>query len=96
MVCCTIDTIRDTTKIQVGTFILLLFCFIFCVYTMRFISMVIVKVIIFTCVIHAVTVCGRNQKQLLAIRRDHYSVYDNKNKGGRRGGILDELNASDN
>ena len=58
MVCCTLDAIKETTKIQVGTFI-----FLFFVYAMRFISMFIVKEIIFTCVIYALTVCGTDQKQ---------------------------------
>ena len=60
MVCCTIDTIKETTNIQVDTFIFIV-CFLFCVYNMRFISMVMVKEIIFTCVIYSVTVCGTDR-----------------------------------
>ena len=45
--------------------------------------MIIVKKIIFTYVIYAVTVCGIYQKQSLVTRTDHYSVYDNENEGGR-------------
>ena len=44
MVCCTLDTIKLTTKIQMVTFFPL--CWLFCVYDMRFISMIIVKEII--------------------------------------------------
>ena len=35
--------IKETTKIQVDTFIFLFLYFLFCVYAMRFISVVIVK-----------------------------------------------------
>ena len=59
---------------------------------MRFFSAVIVKVIIFICIIYAVTFCGTYCMQSLAIRTDNYSVYDNENEGGRwGGGIFDEL-----
>ena len=63
IVCCTLDTIKEMTKIQVDTLILISLCFLFCVYAMKFISMVIVKEIIFTCVIYAVTVYRTDQKQ---------------------------------
>ena len=43
MVCCTLDAIKEVTKIQVDNFNLLFFSFLFYVYTMRFISVVIVK-----------------------------------------------------
>ena len=62
MVCFNINVIKKTTKIQVDTFIFILFCFIFCVYAMIFILMVIVKEIIFTCTIYSVTVCGTDCK----------------------------------
>ena len=49
------------------------------------------------CVIYAVTGCGTNQKQSLAIRSDHSSAFDKKNEGGRwGGGFVDELIGSDN
>ena len=76
MVCFTLNTIKEMNKMQVGNFIFLFLCLLFCVYTMRFISMVIAKENIFTCVIYAVTVCGTNRKQSLSIRTDHSSVYD--------------------
>ena len=44
--CCTLDTIKATTKMQVDTSILLLFYCLFCVHGMRIISMFIVKEII--------------------------------------------------
>ena len=77
MMCCMNDDIKATTKIQADNFILLFFCQLLCVYAMRFIYMVVAKEIIFTCVIYAVTICGTNRKQPLAIRMDHYSVYKN-------------------
>ena len=79
MVCCTLGSIKATNNIQDDIFILLFFCCLFCVYSMRFISMVIVKEIIFTYVIYAVTLCRTYQKQSLAIITDYYSVYDNEN-----------------
>ena len=63
MVCCTLDAIKEMTNIQVDNFILPFFCFLFCVYDMRFISIVIVKKIIFTCVIYVVTVCRNHRNQ---------------------------------
>ena len=63
MVCCTLESIKETTKIQVDTFTFLFFCFLFCVYYMGFISMVIVKEIIFIYVIYFMTVCRTDQKQ---------------------------------
>ena len=65
------------TKMQVDTFILLLLCFLFGVYAMRFIYMVIVKEIVFSCVTYGLTLYGTDQKQLLAIKMDHYSLYGN-------------------
>ena len=65
---------------------------------MIFISIVILKEIIFTCVIYAVTVCGTDQKQQLAIITDHSSVYYNKMKEADGGGVgifVDELIRSD-
>ena len=63
MVWFTIEDIKETTKIQVDAFILFFLCLIFCVYAIRFISMVIVKEIIFACVIYAVPACVTDQKQ---------------------------------
>ena len=67
MLCCTLGAIKNKTKIQVDHFIFLLFCFLLCFYAIRFISMVVMKGIIFTCVIYAVTIYETNQKQWLAI-----------------------------
>ena len=58
-------------------FILLFFCCLFGVYAMRFIYMVIVKEILFSCVTYGLTLYGTDQKQLLAIKMDHYSLYGN-------------------
>ena len=77
MVCCTLDAIKETTQIQVGNFIIIFFCLLFCDYAMRFIPMVIVKEVIFTCVTYAVTVCETDWKQKLAIRTDNSIIYDN-------------------
>ena len=63
MVCFTLEAIKAATKIQVDTFILLLFCCLFFVYDTIFIPMVTVKVIIFTCIVYSVTVCGTNHNQ---------------------------------
>ena len=52
MVCRTLYDIKTRTKMQVDTFILLFFCFRFDVSVMIFIYMVIVKEIVFTCVIY--------------------------------------------
>ena len=53
--------------------------------TMKFISMVFVKEIIFNCVMYAVTVCGTDWKQSLYTIKDSYLVYTNENK--ESGGI---------
>ena len=63
MVCCTLGAIKATTKMQMDTFILFLLCCIFCVYAVKFISMVIMKEIIFTCVMYAATFCVTNRTQ---------------------------------
>ena len=68
MVCCTLDAIKATTKMQVDTFIH--FSSVDFFNAMKFISMVIVKEIIFTCVMYAVTVCGTDLKQSLNTRTD--------------------------
>ena len=61
MVCHTLDTIRARTKMQVDTFIFLLFCYLFFVYAKRVISMVIVKEIVFTCLSYAVNVYHQSE-----------------------------------
>ena len=53
-----------STKIQVDTFILLLFCCLFGVYAMRFISVVVLKVIVFTPVIYATTVYHQSERNI--------------------------------
>ena len=53
MVCCKLCTINTRTKIQVDNFLFL--CFLFGVYNMKFITVVIVKEILFNCVIYAAT-----------------------------------------
>ena len=63
MVCCTLDIIKAKTNMQVDTFIFPFFCWIFCFYAMIFIPMVIVREIIFTCVIYSVTVYGNDHKK---------------------------------
>ena len=85
MSCCTLDAIKQMTKIQVNNFILIFFCFLYCVYGIIFISMVVVKEIIFNCVMYAVTVCGTDWKQSLYTIKDSYLVYTNENK--ESGGI---------
>ena len=84
--CCTPDAIKEMTKIQVDNFIIFFFCCLFIVYTMRFISMVILKEIISNCVTYSVTVCRTFKNQSLAIKTDNYSVYYNENEAGRWGG----------
>ena len=81
MVSCGLDAIKATTKMQVNNIIFLLSCCLFCVYDIGFISMVIVKEIISTCVICALTVFRTYQKQSLAIIAYHSSVYNNNNEG---------------
>ena len=56
MVFCTLHTIKARTKIQVDTYILLFFCYLFGVGALKFISIVILKEIVFTCLIYAATV----------------------------------------
>ena len=85
MVCCTLNNIKSTTKIQVVTIILQYYIYFHGHCEGNYI----------TCVIYAITVCGTNQNQLLAIRTDHSSEYDNKNEVGRWGGGFNELIGSD-
>ena len=62
----------------------------------KFIPMVIVKEIVFICVMYAVTVCETDWKKSLAIRTDWYLVYTNENEGGRWDySFVDELIGSD-
>ena len=85
MVCCTLDTIVPTTKIQVVTFIFIFLCCLFCVNEMIFISMIIVNELYYLC-IFAMTGCGTDQKKPLAIITDNSSAYYNKNGEVRCGG----------
>ena len=64
MVCCNLFNINMSTKMQVDTFIFLLFCCLFGVYIMRLIYMVIVKEILFTCVIYAVNLYHRSERDI--------------------------------
>ena len=56
MVCCTLCSIKTRTNMKLDTFLFILFCCLFGVYDMRFNHMVIVKKIVFTCIIYATTV----------------------------------------
>ena len=56
MVCHMLYKIKTRNKMQVNIFIFLFFCCLFGVYAMRFISTVIVREILSTCVIHVRTV----------------------------------------
>ena len=64
MVCCTLCAINMSTKIQVDTFMLPFFCCHFGFYAMRFISMVILKVNVFTSVIYATTVYHQSERNI--------------------------------
>ena len=64
IVCCTLCAIKTRTKTQVDTFILLLFCCLFGVYAMICIYMVIVKEIVFTCVIYAATLYHQSERDI--------------------------------
>ena len=64
MVCHTLCAIKMRAKMQVDNFILLFFCCLFGVYSMRFIYMVIVKEIVFTCVIYAATISLQSERDI--------------------------------
>ena len=53
IVCHTVDDIKVRTNMQVDTLILILFCYLFGVDSMRVITMVIDKLIVFNCSIYA-------------------------------------------
>ena len=56
IVCRTLENIKASTKIQTDTVILTLFCYLFGVEFMRFITKATAKEILFTCLIYDATV----------------------------------------
>ena len=85
MVCCTLDTIKSKTKIQVVTFILFSSADFLCLgYEIYLHDNCEVNYI--TCAIYALTGCVTDRNQSLSIITDHYSAHDNKNEGGMCGG----------
>ena len=70
MVCFTLFNINMSTKMQVDAFIFLLFCCLFGVYVMIFIYMVIVKEILFICVIYSTTLYHHSERDIPNFLRD--------------------------
>ena len=61
MVSCMLDAIKARNKMQMGTFIVPFFCCIFCVHNMIVIPMVIMKEIVFACLIYVSTVYHQSE-----------------------------------